>query len=433
MTHLSLPASWCIIFSWMSSIHPSFPTPVDMPVIVEKKNQEIPDLVSYNVPPLPSFWNRFPFYPIPNSVQTPVHIVQLSTLITRAFPSWSIHQHLKGLECLRYLWEGALPVFVRPPPSGFYPNAHSAIANGSLITDTLCSWIKNHFVSGPFDHPPFANFLCNPLQAVPQKDKVRPVLNLSHPKGLSFNDALSHFHLPKPIMTSAHKFSLALFPAGRNAIFSKFDMKSAYKNIPQHPSLWRAQGFSWLGKYFCDVSTVFGSTAAPYQFDFFASTIQSLASFLCSMQPDYLFRQLDDLIALSPTYSSWSQNFTVIYTSLCNRLNIKIAADCPNKQKAFTNSTEGLVLGIWFDSKSMTWALPEEKFSQYVIAIDSVLSAPSVSLRSLQAVLGHINDLAIFSIFLKAFKFPLHHFLRQFKDNAHILLSLPPAARQDLC
>ncbi len=200
--------------------------------------------------------------------------------------------------------KGRYQFLTDPPPSGFYPNAHSAFVNGSLITDTLCTWIKSHFVCGPFNEPPFADFLCNPLQAVPQKDKVRPVLNLSHPKGQSFNDALSHFHLPKPVMTSAHNFSLALFSAGRNAVFSKFDMKSAYKNIPQHPSLWRAQGFSWLGKYFCDISTVFGPTAAPYQFNFFASTIQFLATFLCSLQPDYLFRQLDDLIALSPAYSS---------------------------------------------------------------------------------------------------------------------------------
>jgi hypothetical protein len=195
----------------------------------------------------------------------------------------------------------------------------------------------------------------------------------------------------------------------------------------------RAQGFSWLGKYFCDISTVFGSTAAPYQFDFFASTIQFLATFLCSLQPDYLFCQLDDLIALSPAYSSWSRIFTEVYSSLCSRLNIKLAADCPDKQKAFKNSTEGLVLGIWFDSKTMTWSLPEEKFSRYIIAIDSVLSSPSNSLQSLQAVLGFINDFAIFSLFFKAFKFPLHHILCQFQENDHVLLPLPPAARQDLC
>jgi hypothetical protein len=172
-----------------------------------------------------------------------VNILQLSSLITKSCHSWTIHQRYKAFECLRSLREGALPVFEKEIPSGFSPNAHSAFSNGSLITDTLCTWIKSHFVCGPFDQPPYSNFLCNPLQAVPQKDKVRPVLNLSHPKGSSFNDALSHFHLPKPLMTSAHIFSFALYTAGRNAIFSKFDMKSAYKNIPQHPSLWRAQGF----------------------------------------------------------------------------------------------------------------------------------------------------------------------------------------------
>jgi len=59
-----------------------------------------------------------------------------------------------------------------------------------MMTDTIAYWVKNKMVAGPFKAPPFSEFRENPLMAVPQKQKVRPVLNLSAPKGRSLNDAI---------------------------------------------------------------------------------------------------------------------------------------------------------------------------------------------------------------------------------------------------
>ena len=69
-------------------------------------------------------------------------------------------------------------------------NAKSAFTHGALLTDTIAQWVKNKMVAGPFDEPPLANFRVNPLMAVQQKTKVRPILNLSAPKKFSFNDAV---------------------------------------------------------------------------------------------------------------------------------------------------------------------------------------------------------------------------------------------------
>jgi hypothetical protein len=77
-------------------------------------------------------------------------------------------------------------------------------------------------------------------------------------------------------------------------------MRTAYKNIPQHPSIWPSQAMFWLGKFFIDISTVCGSRAAPSQFDVFSSTVQFLAEFLSQANPFAILRQLDDLIVLSP-------------------------------------------------------------------------------------------------------------------------------------
>jgi hypothetical protein len=233
--------------------------------------------------------------------------------------------------------------------------------HGPLITDTIASWIDEKFVAGPFSTPPFSNFRQNAIIAVEQTDKIRPVLNLSDPAGLSYNDAIDKTALPKAQMSSAQSFSHALWLAGRFAVFSKFDMHAAYINIPQRPSLGPAQGFQWLGKFFVDTTTVFGSSAAVIQFDTFAHTLQNLALHYAPIPSFFIHRVLDDLPVISPPYLPLCENFTAAYLAIADQCNIILAPPCPRKEKAFYNSTSGLVLGIWFDSRHLTWSLPTTK------------------------------------------------------------------------
>jgi hypothetical protein len=219
--------------------------------------------------------------------------------------------------------------------------------------------VKSGFVAGPFSSPPYSNFRTNALHAVEQHDKIRPVLNLSAPENKSYNDALNKFCLPKAVMTSARLFSYSLLRAGRNAIFSKFDQKTAYKNVPQHPNLWPLQGFCWLGKFFFDTTTTFGSTASVSQFDTFAATLQNMALSLTQGELIAAHRQLDDLIVIRKATSPACTLFTDSYQWLCAYLNVKLASPDANKEKAFYNSTVGLVLGIIFDSKTLSWSLPD--------------------------------------------------------------------------
>jgi len=295
-------------------------------------------------------------------------------------------------------------------PVLFAPNIPSAYQHGFFITDNLVSWIKEGYVCGPFDQPPFPALRVNPIQAVVQHDKIRPVLNLSYPPDLSFNDALFQPALIKPIMTSARQFAHKLFESGKNSVFSKFDMKTAYKNIPQHSSIWPYQAMFWLDKFFIDISTVFGSGAAPSQFDVFSATVQFLAKFFSQANPFAILRQLDDLIILAPAYSDACHLFTSSYRDLCNLFRIRLADPCPKFEKAFENSTHGLVLGLLFDSTSMTWALPNYKFSRYINSVDSFLSDSFASLHDVQSLAGFLMILRYSLPFLKLSKSPFHIF-----------------------
>jgi hypothetical protein len=78
------------------------------------------------------------------------------------------------------------------------------------MTNTIAIWVSKKFVSGRLDHPPLANFRSNPLIAVKQTSKVRPIFNLSAPKKKSLNDATNPAKIPKNLMSTA-KFSVSQF------------------------------------------------------------------------------------------------------------------------------------------------------------------------------------------------------------------------------
>jgi hypothetical protein len=347
-------------------------------------------------------------------------------------PSWTLHQKIVGDSALQSLLQGALPSFRQHLPPISVSNTSTALRYGEWVTDTIASWIKSGFVAGPFTSPPYPNFRINALHAVEQHDKIRPVLNLSAPENNSYNDALNKFALPKAVMTSARLFSYSLLRAGKDAIFSKFDQKTAYKNVPQHPSLWPLQGFRWLGKLFFDTTTTFGSTASVSQFDTFAATLQNMALSLSSAELTAVHRQLDDLIVVCRATSTACASFTESYQWLCSYLNVKLAPADIKKEKAFYNSTVGLVLGIIFNSKTLSWSLPNYKTAKYLHCIDSLLHGAKCSLSQLQQLLGFLNDFSHFCDFMHIFKTPLLLFIRRFEADLHILLPLPQAVRCDL-
>ncbi len=95
--------------------------------------------------------------------------------------------------------------------------------------------------------------------AAVQKDKVRPIVNSSSPKGRAFNDAVIILKFDNLKISSPKLFAESIVKAGKGAVFSKSDIKDAFRLIPNAEDQWNLYVFEWLGKYFFDTSTVFGS------------------------------------------------------------------------------------------------------------------------------------------------------------------------------
>ncbi len=300
------------------------------------------------------------------------------------------------------------------------------------MTDTIGNWIKNKFVSGPFFEPPLQNFRTNMLIAKEEKSKLRPIINLSAPKGASFNETVDTTATLKLTMCSPAIFSQVLLHAGPKAVFAKADLQNAYKLIPVNPQDWHYFGLKWLGKHFYETNTAFGNTEAPAEFDPLPETVVNVSKIIANTPDYWVLRQLDDTIVVSPCDTNYTTQFMSSFVTVCNNLAIPLAPPCPKFEKAFPATTKGTVLGVIFDSTTMSWSLSNEKINETLHLISKVLNQPNCSQLLFQKLHGKLNDFAQMCIFMKGFKFHQNKFLREFHASNCKQLPLPTLVKQEL-
>ncbi len=311
-------------------------------------------------------------------------------------------------------------------------NAKITQKYGKEITDSIGYWIQEGFACGPFDYPPVDRFRVNSLLAVPQEGKVRPVLNVSLPDGHSFNDNIDINLMEKVHMSSAREFGYLIMKCGRNALMSKFDLKDAYKNIPAKINDLRLQGFKWLNKFFIDISQIFGARSAVSNFDTTNHTITDLAVIVSETLPELVLRHLDDVPTVGPADKQYCQNFSREYMNICIELNLKLAQNCPNNEKAFCNDTYGKVLGYWFDTEKLCWRLPENKRSETLELIDNALKNDFLTIKAVQKLVGKLNSACLLCPFMSIFKRNLNVCISKTVNTNYDSVRISPEAKKDL-
>lgn len=301
------------------------------------------------------------------------------------------------------------------------------------MTDALVGWIKKGFVGGPFDRPPMKNFRINPLMAAVQKqNKVRPIMNLSSPKGGSFNEAIDMFDVQKLTMSSAKLFADSLVNSGKGSNFAKSDIQDAYKLIPNPVSEWKNFGFKWLGKFFFDRTLVFGSRSAPASFDCLSATIVNIVCTEENIQDKVVHRQLDDVPVVAAKESGIAERFSAKYKEVCKNLEVPLAENCPHHEKAFGPSTYGTVLGINFDSESMKWSISKAKENSLQLAIDDFLDKKTCSLKEVQKLFGKLANIGQMFEFMKGYRFNILSLMAKFMGQENIQKIINQDVKEDL-
>jgi len=384
---------------WSSVVKAESPEKVWVP-----KNPEVEILPSYSRPPPAEFWSSFPkrLCPANSPIDTEVLSNRLSVCKDKLTPA----QYNRGKRAIDNVNFGGSAFQGVDLPSVVVKNASNSEKFGKVITDNTATWVKSNFVCGPFDEPPFKKFRVNCLSPIEQNDKVRIVVNASLPESSSFNSNVQEHKIEKVRMTSARIFGHGLLKAGKGAVFSKFDQKDAYKNIPCRAEDLRLQGFKWLGKFFYESAQMFGARTAVANYDILGNTLLSICMAEHESKTIQAFRQLDDVPIIGVKGSSDCESFSASYKSLCEDANIRLAEDCPLRDKAFSNETEGKVLGIVFNSETLCWKFPEDKKMKVLLAIKKGLFE-ELSLKEVQSLVGQLSDLGQMSPFLAIFKKPL--------------------------
>ncbi len=397
------------------------------------KWQHIPHLSDYSIHPEAEFWEKFPRCDLPKCAETNINVSKLEKKVYEYKNKMTDHQFERSLKAIDYLKNGAPAFQEKTLPGCYVRNAASTLRYGREITDNIATWVNEGFTAGPFDRPS-ANFRVNPLIAVVQPGKVRPVLDVSSPNGESYNSAVCEFETETVKMASARQFSQLILDCGQGAIMSKHDLGAAYKQVPCRVADLRLQGFSWLGKYFVETRQVFGAKTSVCNYDIVGETLKLISVIESEIPAELVLRQVDDVPVVAPGDSGLCEKFSETYKKVCKELNVKLAPDCPLMDKAFTCQHRGKVLGVKFDTTDLIWSLSDKKFQNALHSVKKALTNETVTLKECQRLVGRLNDVGQLCPLMKVFKQPISQCLADIASSAKpdSLVKVTKEAKDDL-
>jgi hypothetical protein len=170
----------------------------------------------------------------------------------------------------------------------------------------------------------------------------------------------------------------------------KSDVKDAYKLVPAKLEDLRLQGFSFMNMMFCENMMAFGGKPSVANYDAVGNTIYTLALVNSSIPYKLADRCVDDVLCVSPSNKDWGEELMRNYRELCNDVNIELAPNCPNFEKAFERTTYGKVLGKFFDTETLCWSVPDDKKRETIDDIHHVFFNKS-NLLTLQSIYAMKN------------------------------------------
>jgi hypothetical protein len=164
---------------------------------------------------------------------------------------------------------------------------------------------------------------------------------------------------------------------------------------------------------------MFGTCSSVQNFDVVANTVKTLAKLSCSIPTRFVLRQLDDTPIVAPGNSGWCEEFLKSYQNLCKNIGLELADVCPNFDKSYGPTRVGKVLGIWFNTETLCWRLPEAKRLATLQSINEVEKATNPTILQIQSLLGRLNIVSIMCLFMTIFKPNLNKLLASLLKGYH--------------
>ena len=201
-------------------------------------------------------------------------------------------------------------------------NMKSVSEHKEVVEEYIRGEVEAGRVMGPFSREAFPGVQVSPFGVIPKSEpgKWRLIIDLSAPKGSSVNDGID------PALCSLAYLSVDLVMrrvrvAGQGALLAKFDLKSAYRNVPVHPNDRWLLGMLWDDQLFVDSVLPFGLRSAP---KIFTAVASMLAYVIRKRDVCWLDHYLDDFVLVGPPRSPVCQRSLGKALEVCRASSEKI-------------------------------------------------------------------------------------------------------------
>ncbi len=263
--------------------------------------------------------------------------------------------------------------------------------HGAQIREEVLKDVKAGSKRGPFKRPPFGDFRCSPVAAVPKgTSDIRLIHNLSAPRGRSVNDGIPDDFAA----TDYDRFDSAVDmvrKVGRGAWMAKVDLKAAFKHILVRPDQWHLLGLHLDSpegerEFFFDATLPFGLRSSPKLFNEFTKIIRWLAR---QIGIDNIFGYLDDFFIVDGTEDGCLEKKD-LFKSYMSSLGWVFNED---KDKGPAQIME--LLGIEIDAWEQTLRITEERMRSSIQMLEEWRGRKSATRREIASLVGKLQFLAL--------------------------------------
>ena len=245
---------------------------------------------------------------------------------------------------------------------------------------------------GPFEKPPFDNYVQSPIGLVPKDKglKTRLIFHSSYPKnGESVNSGI-----PKEFCTVKYPdFEEAIrmcINEGVGCSLAKSDMSSAFRHVPLKKDRWfllvmkATHPISKKTYYFVDKCLPFGSSISCAIFQDISNAIAYLVHVrVKKVNVNYL----DDYLFATALKRECDRQVQV-FLDICRAINFPVALE-----KTFWGTTILVFLGLLLDTEKQLVCIPADKIAKALEIIHWFLDNKKATVLQFQKLTGNLNFL----------------------------------------
>jgi len=259
----------------------------------------------------------------------------------------------------------------------------TAYVHSHVISDSIQNEIEKGRIEEIHSLP--ANYYCSPIGLTPKQTDGkqtgwRTIFDLSSPEGHSVNAGIPVEY--GTIVYETLDYAIRLVAqAGKGAVMMKRDLKSAFRHVPISPCDYWLLLFEWQGKFYVDMFLPFGLCTAPWIFNLFGEALHWIFE---TLEEWNVTHYLDDFFFVFPPCTDTAP-LSAEFDRVLSELGLSKAAE-----KDIDGCTV-VHLGFEFDSLKMQVTLLPNKKQHALDAVQSLLLASTVSVRSLESTLGFLS------------------------------------------